>query len=123
MSNKKKKKAKPYRALVALETDTGWTAAICEYASQEAFEANLGDCEPLRTVVTCGHNHEVNSDRINRCLKRLGNDSRLLRDFQEHARACAYREPCDCGMGHLCEHEKGCEVCDKNECPLWKEVV
>ena len=75
MTKKKKGKAKPYRAVVALETDTGWTAAICEYPSEEAY---LGECEPLRTIVTCGHNHEVNSDRINRCLKRLGNDSRLL---------------------------------------------
>jgi len=113
-----------YRAVVKLEKSGGkWTAAIAEFDSKDAFEAQYPEVSARSVVVECGHLHEADSMRMDKCLIKLGMDSRVVCDFHEHARKCKFRQQCDCGMGHLCEHEKGCDVCDKNECPTWKEMV
>ena len=64
-----------YLAVIALETDHGWCAAIAEYESAELFDdANRnGEIDPgteNRIVATCGHRHRFASS-CQRCYPRM----------------------------------------------------
>lgn len=60
-----------FRAVVSLEVDGGWSAAVCDYPSEKDYEETNGetDNEPL---TTCGHMHQTPDNRaIGRCHRRL----------------------------------------------------